>query len=174
MRVIPAADTQTSRSSAITFIRSPRLDPRYEGVKMEAPEPPQRPQTQRFPIAPLLAPVLMGAILYLITRSLTSLAFIALSPLMLIGNAVESRIAGRAAFKKAVEFFRQDIASLVEEAHDAGATEIAARLREHPSTAECVVAAQATTSLLWARRPGEPGFAGDSTWSRPPAVKEHD
>ena len=144
---------------SVAFVRSPRLDPRFTGVGMQAPEPPERPTMQRFPLIPLLAPLAMGAVLYLVTRSTTSLIFIGLSPVLMLGNAIESRLVGRAAFAKAVEQWRADVADLIEEATAAAAAEVAARMAEHPSTAECIQAVERSTPLLWARRPGEHGFA---------------
>jgi S-DNA-T family DNA segregation ATPase FtsK/SpoIIIE len=154
----PAA-AKAPDGATVAFVRSPRLDPRYDGRAYETPEPPERPATQRFPLIPLLAPVLMGGILYLATRSPTSLIFVALSPIMLVGNAVESRLAGRSAFRKASAQWRADVADLVTEVTEAAGTEVVARTREHPSTAECVEAVRQRSPLLWTRRPGEHGFA---------------
>ncbi len=141
------------------FVRSPRLDPRYEGVELTAPEPPQRGQHTRFPVISLLAPLLMGGVLYLMTRSLVSLVFVGLTPLMLIGNTMEAKLAGRSSFRKAVRQFRADLTDLAEQARAAAGEEAAAREREHPSLAECADAVRGCGSLLWTRRPGEHGFA---------------
>jgi S-DNA-T family DNA segregation ATPase FtsK/SpoIIIE len=143
---------------AIAFVRSPRLDPVYEGLAFEAPEPPERPGGHRFPVIPMLAPLLMGALLYFITKSVTSIVFVALSPMMMIGNLLESRFAGKAAYKRAVADFREDTDALVEEVTEANRIEVAGRLAEHPSSDECLDAVRAGSPLLWTRRPGERGF----------------
>lgn len=144
--------------SSSGFVRSPRLEKPYEGREFTPPDPPQRPTAQRFPIIPLLAPLVMGALLYLITHSLTSLAFVALSPLLMVGNAAESRISGRKAHQQAVSAFRGDLAALVQEAATAAETEVQTRKSELPSTPQCVSAAREASPLLWTRRPGEPGY----------------
>ncbi|MGN6609251.1 MAG: FtsK/SpoIIIE domain-containing protein [Jatrophihabitans sp.] len=141
------------------FVRSPRLDPVYEGQRFEAPELPERGRNQRFPLIPMLAPLLMGGLLYLITKSLTSIVFVALSPIMLIGNVVESRVGGRSDYKKAVKAFWEDVDALVEELQSATTAEVTSRRGEHPDTAAAVAAAQARSPLLWTRRPGARGFA---------------
>jgi DNA segregation ATPase FtsK/SpoIIIE, S-DNA-T family len=156
VRVLHA--TPEAGDAAVAFVRSPRLDRRYEGVEQLAPEPPRRPQRERFPVVPLIAPVLMGAALYLITKSLTSLAFVALSPLMMIGYAVESVLAGRSAFKKATAAFREELTALAEVAEEANRAEVAARCREHPSLADCTAAAREGGQLLWTRRPDGESF----------------
>lgn len=145
--------------ATVGVVRSPRLDPRYAGVQFEAPEPPQRTQTSRFPYIAMVAPLLMGAVLYLITRSVTALAFIALSPLMIVGQAVESILAGRAAYRQALKEFRADVELLIGEAHAAAEQEVQARNREHSSVTECVDAVRRGAPLLWTRRPADPGFA---------------
>jgi S-DNA-T family DNA segregation ATPase FtsK/SpoIIIE len=146
-------------AAAVGFVRPPRLDPKYVGEIMSAPEPPSRQNRQRIPIIPLIAPILMGGILFLITQNTTSIAFVALSPVMMLGNVVESRIAGKRAFEKAVEVFRADINDLRAEASANAAAEVAVRRRENPSVAECIDAAHSGSSLMWARRPGDASFA---------------
>jgi len=144
--------------ASVGVVRSPRLDPRYEGVELQAPEPPQRPPTPRFPWIALAAPLLLGVMLYLVTRSTTALLFVALGPVMIVGYAVESMIANRSTFRKAVEEFRADTASLVEDATAAAAAEVEHRNREHPAVADCVDGVRRATPLLWTRRPADPGF----------------
>jgi len=156
--VQPAGGEASANGPAVAFIRSPRLDPVYEGRELEAPEPPERPSRQRFPLIPMLAPLLMGGILYLATKSLTSIVFVALTPVMMIGNVVESRLSGGRAFKRAVADFRSELADLENELADAGRAEVVARCAEHPSTTEAIQAAHSGSALLWARRPGERGF----------------
>lgn len=146
-------------AAAVGFVRPPRLDPKYVGQTLEAPELPSRQNRQRIPIIPLIAPLVMGGVLYAVTRNPTSLLFVALSPLMMIGNVVEARMAGKRAFEKSVELFRADVADLVEEATANASIEIGTRRREHPSVAECLDAAHTRAPLMWARRPGDESFA---------------
>lgn len=159
IRALPGSVPETSRDSAsIPFNRSPRLDPFYEGEEFVAPEPPERQRSARFPLIPLLAPVFMGAILYLVTHSLTSIIFVALSPILMAGNAVESRVAGRRAFKASLAEFRHDLAGLVGDVRTALATEATRRDSEHPSTQACVDAVRQLSDLVWTRRPRHRSF----------------
>jgi S-DNA-T family DNA segregation ATPase FtsK/SpoIIIE len=158
VRVAPALGPGVE-AVAEGFIRSPRLDRYYPGEEFTAPEPPKQPSKTRMPVIPLVTPVVLGAVIYLMTRSATSLIFVALSPLMTVGYAVESRLAGRSAYRGAVEQFRAGLAELTAQCRQAAAREITARGREHPSLAECVDAVWHGSPLLWSRRPGERGFA---------------
>jgi len=159
VHVVTSETTVGVESTSVSFIRSPRLDPRYEGEELEAPEPPEPAQPARFPVIALIAPVIVGAVLFAITKSAASLAFVALSPLMLIGNAVESRLSRRSGFKKALASWRASVAELVATVKEASKIEVHARNAEHPSVADCLDAARSLSPLLWTRRPGERGFA---------------
>lgn len=140
------------------FNRPPRLDPRYDGTELAAPVPPKPAPTTRLPIIPMLMPLLIGALLYLTTRQLSSLMFVLLSPLMAGGYAVEGQVAARKELRLATADFRTSLAELVEKARAAGAQEAAARRHEHPALDDCVDAMRHGGALLWTRRPGEPGF----------------
>lgn len=140
------------------FNRSPRLDPPYPGQAFESPEPPKRPTAQRFPLIALFAPLIVGALLFLFTRSVLSLMFMALSPLMLVGNFAEQAIAGKRALRRSTVEFRAALATLNVSLHQAGDVERAHRRREHPSTIELVDAGNTRTPLLWTRRPEHDSF----------------
>jgi len=150
--------TARADGASVAVVRSPRLDPRYRGVELQAPEPPQRQPSPRLPWIALAAPLLLGAMLYLVTRSATALLFVALGPVMIIGYAAETKIANRATFRKAVEEFRADLAALVGDAATAARAEVEHRNREYPAVAECIDAIRRATPLLWTRRPADPGF----------------
>ncbi|MBX6751013.1 MAG: FHA domain-containing protein, partial [Micromonosporaceae bacterium] len=159
VRMLSSAAASLSADGAVDgHIRSPRLDPRYPGETFEAPEPPKPTDPPRFPVIAAITPLIMGGVLYLVTRSLYSLLFVLFSPLMVVGYAVEGRLAGKAAFKKAVKRFEQDLDELSALAERAAAEEVAARGREYPSLSECIDAVRRRTPLLWTRRPDDPGF----------------
>ncbi|HRE03792.1 MAG TPA: hypothetical protein PLV68_21025, partial [Ilumatobacteraceae bacterium] len=71
--------TRVAGGHSIAFNRSPRLDPRYAGAELIAPDPPQRPGHQRFPLMTVIAPILMGAIMYSVTKNVLSILFVGLS-----------------------------------------------------------------------------------------------
>ncbi len=145
-------------AGGVAFNRSPWLDPVYPGVKLKAPEPPQPPQPQRFPVAMMIMPVLMGGVLFLVTGSVASIAFVAMSPLMMIASWFENRHAGAKQFEEASRMFRASLADLVVQMQRAFEAERVARAHEHPSTSETVAAAWYRSGLLWARRPDRPSF----------------
>ncbi|MEZ0112317.1 S-DNA-T family DNA segregation ATPase FtsK/SpoIIIE [Catenulispora sp. EB89] len=142
----------------VGFIRSPQLSPHFDGEEFAAPEPPQRPARARFPILPLVTPPVVGGMMYLVTGSVASVAFVALSPLMAIGQAVESIRSGRSEYKRGLRAFRAETADLVARMAAAVKTETVVRGREHPPLEDCLTAAERRSTLLWSRHPGRPGF----------------
>jgi len=155
---VSAGARQTPIGHAIDFNRSPRLDPKYPGVELVAPEPPQRPQAGRFPIVPFVAPILMAGLMYLITKSATAILFVALSPLMLMGNYFENRTAGKRGYAHGAAAFRGSLTDLSVQLQYASEREQLHRRREHPSVAEVVESALRLGPLTWTRRPEHESF----------------
>jgi S-DNA-T family DNA segregation ATPase FtsK/SpoIIIE len=147
-----------SGAPVVEFNRPPRLDPRYRGVELVAPEPPQPPALNRFPLVPLLAPLVMGGVMFAVTGNAASVLFVALSPLMLIGSYLENRSTGSRAMKDATKQFRAALTDLAVQLQYAAEAERAGRRREHPAVAEVTEAVLRRDDLLWTRRPGHDSF----------------
>lgn len=156
---VASAEGRTD-SASVGFIRSPRLAPVYPGREFEAPEAPQRSPKQPFPVMMLLLPILMAGVLYLVTKQATTLLFAGLSPLMMLASWWENRRHTRHVDAAALAGFRADLESLTAEIQQEQALEIAGRLHEHPSAAQCAVAVHDRRPLMWTRRPDDWGFLG--------------
>ncbi|MEI2818554.1 MAG: FtsK/SpoIIIE domain-containing protein [Microthrixaceae bacterium] len=143
---------------SIPFVRSPWLDPRYEGVDLVAPEPPVPPRPAPFPKAMLLMPIVMAGVLYAATRNVASLAFVAMTPLMMIAAWFENRGTARRAYEDELGIFRSSLADLVVQMQRAFEDERSVRAHEHPASSEAVEAAGGRAPLLWSRRADRPGF----------------
>jgi S-DNA-T family DNA segregation ATPase FtsK/SpoIIIE len=150
---------QTPSGHTIDFNRSPRLDPKYHGIELVAPEPPQRPQPQRFPIITLIAPLLMGAVMWAITHSALSIMFMALSPVMMVGSYFENKHAMKKAMVQATADFRSALRDLAVQLQYAGELERAGRRHENPSIDEVRDGVMRLSPLTWTRRPEHDSFA---------------
>lgn len=64
----------------VEFNRSPRVVPRWAGKRFILPDGPERPRPQRFPFIVLIAPLLMGAVMYGVTQNALSGIFILMHP----------------------------------------------------------------------------------------------
>ncbi len=143
---------------AIEFNRSPRLDPKYEGIELVAPEPPTRPNPQRFPIITIIAPLFMGAIMYSVTKNALSILFVGLSPIMAIGSFYENRWATKKALQLGAANFRASLRDLAVQLQYAAELERNQRRREHPSVDEIAAGVHELSSLVWTRRPEHESF----------------
>ncbi len=151
----PSAAAQAATSA---FNRSPVITASYAGQALDCPELPEAEHRQRFPVLPMLAPFLLGGILYAVTRSVASLIFVALSPMMMLANLFEGRWAAARGSRGSLADLRRELAALDEAAGAAHAAEWRARNAEHPPTRACLAAAAQRSPLLWSRRPAAPRF----------------
>ncbi len=147
-----------AHANDVPFNRSPRLDPRYEGIVLVAPEPPQPPQPQRFPIAMVIAPVALAAVLYLFTQNILSILFFALSPVLIVGSWFENRSANRKQIAAETARFRSALTDLANQLEYAQHLERIGRRSEHPSVVELIEAVEARAPLVWTRRPEQDSF----------------
>lgn len=69
---------------------------------VEVPAPPRRPERRRVGVAAVVAPVVLGAVLFAITRSVVMLAFVALAPLVALGSMLEDVVRIRREHRRAL------------------------------------------------------------------------
>jgi len=134
------------------FIRSPRVVARFPERKVPPPRPPQLRPPNRFPWLATLAPLIMGAVMYAFTRSVLSIVFIGLSPILMIGAFVDQLITSKREFKDQVKQFGEAAAATevaIDRDHN---EERLVRQSYSPSVAECAKAVSMLDPLVWTRR----------------------
>ena len=154
--VLPDAESVVS---SVKLNRSPRVDPVYVGIELAAPEPPQPPTRNRFPVISLIAPIMMAGVIYAVTKSTLSILFVALSPLMMIGGWLEHRSSNRRQYEQALAHFRSGLDDLAVQLEYARQLEQTGRRQEHPSVVDCLESAHSRSQLLWTRRPEHRSFS---------------
>jgi S-DNA-T family DNA segregation ATPase FtsK/SpoIIIE len=147
-----------ARGTSLPFSRSPRIAPLYVGREFPLPALPERPKPERPPWIAAAVPMLMGVALAVALNNPMFLLFILLTPAMLFGHFLESRRNARKDYEQALLEFREDLGIMVEQLEEEQGREVAGRQAEHPASSEAVAAAGSASSLLWTRRPGDPGF----------------
>lgn len=147
-------------STDIPFTRSPNVVPRLRERTVELPQAPKPPEKQRFPLLALVAPLLMGATLFLMMPQSAgvSLVFVALSPIIMLGTYVDQRVRARQKFRTDVANFDANLARARTELADAHEADRAALLRTYPSVADSWEVAARLGPVLWWRRPEHPEF----------------
>ena len=158
VRLDAAADLIALDRAAIDFPRGPRLDPVYEGVEESSPAIPETFVLPRPPIVPMIVPLLMGGVLFAVTRSALSVIFVAMMPILMLGTFIESSLAGKKAYRRRVATYHGDLALLEQRLLNGLAVEQRMRLAEQPSTDACVAAVDTLGSLMWSRRAEHASF----------------
>lgn len=160
LRVVPQRNLERSAETASVeaFVRSPRLEPHWVGPVLAAPQPPERPPAGRLSFVPIAMPVVFGGVMFAVTQQLVTVLFVALSPLMMVGNLLESRIGGRRAFREAEARFREQCDELRATIAEVAGAERVGRIAEHPGSSELLAAAGRRDGALWSRRPDRPGW----------------
>ena len=145
-------------AATAAFNRSPVITGSYAGQELETPELPEAERPPRFPLLPMLAPLVIGGVLFAVTKTPEMLLFVGLSPLMMVANVVEGRMNASRGTKGSMVALRRELGELGQAADGAHAAEWRARNVEHPPTVQCLDAAARRSTLLWSRRPGAPRF----------------
>ncbi|MCG7592735.1 FtsK/SpoIIIE domain-containing protein [Mycobacterium sp. PSTR-4-N] len=145
-------------SVAIEFNRSPRVVARFGERVYPAPKPPALPEPAHFPIVSMVLPLVMGLVLFAITRSLLAVAFIALSPLLMIGMYIDARYQSKKKHAADVERFADAQRALAAELTSSQQVERAVRIGETPALEEVVDSIHRLGPLLWTHRPDSPEF----------------
>jgi len=153
-----SSDHNHIHGTAIPFIRSPRVSPRFDADEIESPDLPEPLDPPRVSIAALVIPIVLGAVLYLITRQVVTIAFVALSPLMMLGTYVEGSTTRRRSHEKNLTEFRSQLAAMDQELERRLADERRIRLSENPSSADVAAAIDGLQPLTWTRRPDQVEF----------------
>ena len=140
------------------YSRSPRLLERPRAPRVVLPEPPPEPQKASFPVLALVLPVLVGVLMAVLTRQLDYLAFVALSPVMMVGNALTERRRGKHGYRQRVADFKQRHEQARADLETARRAELGYRRHVHPDPASLLLIATAPSRRLWERQPGDDDF----------------
>lgn len=147
------AAPSSDMGAPFSFVRRPRVEARFLGEELEAPELPSRPRPQPFPWLVMIAPLLLGAVLYAVTQSILSIVFVALSPILMAASWTTQYMERRRVLKEQIADFRAEMAALRERVGELVVEERRVRLNESPSVAALLEHATARDELLWTRRP---------------------
>ncbi|WP_207344450.1 FtsK/SpoIIIE domain-containing protein [Arthrobacter sp. E3] len=145
-------------SPLVEFNRSPRVVPHFKVEEQTLPSGPQRPRRERFPLVMMIAPILMGAVMFAVTKSVFSIVFIAMMPMMMIGSWMDQKANIKRETKDAVIQFRGAVTEFRRQMTARQQVERAVRLAESPSTAETVDAIYKLGPMMWTHRPEHKSF----------------
>ncbi|MDI9914251.1 FtsK/SpoIIIE domain-containing protein [Rhodococcus sp. IEGM 1379] len=152
------AGTVEPTSSAVEFNRSPRVVARFDEQSFDPPALPKVMEPQRFPIVSMVAPLVMGMVLFAVTRSLLSIVFIGLSPMMMLGVWLDGRYQSKKRLEREIANFEAELVALQQEIVVEKQLERAVRLSRTPSVAEVLTSVHRLASPMWSYRPEHDAF----------------
>lgn len=161
----------TTATGVINLNRPPRYAPPGEPEQIVAPKAPEKAGSAPFSLISILAPIVMGAVLYLITKTVYVLSFCLLSPVMALGNWWESKHRSTKALRGDTRRYAAELADFEQQLAVTQATEQHRRRQRAPDVAEVVRRIDAPSVHLWERRLGHDDFGvlaagiGDVEWA---------
>lgn len=147
-----ASVTLSPDGATVDFNRPPRLRGPDHQTEFTLPKEPQRPDRMPMPFLMIIAPIIMGATLFIITQRLYTLVFIALSPMMMIANFSQGRTTQKRRYERAMQEFEDKTQRIEHDALTAIVTERAARRYDLPDPGQVLLFATGPRARLWERR----------------------
>lgn len=155
---VPAVSPPEPLTSTHPHTRAPLVAHWFPATERELPTPPAPSPRGKLPMLALLAPAMLGLVMFSVTGSAISLVMMAFSPLMMVGSWLDSRVTGRRTFRRDSVVFDAAVRSERVALTELSEREVAARASEAPNIAEIATAIESRGPLLWARRPEHRGF----------------
>jgi len=132
--------------------RPPRLPPPDVSPTVTLPTEPTRRDKARLPVIALVVPLVAGVALVAVTGNPSYLAFVLLSPLMVLGTFLSDRFGGRRSARAEQAAYDEALADAHEAIAAALTVEEKARHLAHPGASTLLQAATRPTPRLWERR----------------------
>lgn len=158
LRIDALGGVRGGASVEVAYMRPPRVLTRPAAAELDLPDVPEPPARPRFPWLALVAPLVMGVSMYFFTQSPMTLLFVALSPILMLGTYIATRVENKRKQKADLVNFREGMKLAEHDMAEAQELELRQLHRLYPSTAECVDAAMNRNGALWCRQPEHPEF----------------
>jgi S-DNA-T family DNA segregation ATPase FtsK/SpoIIIE len=142
----------------LRYSRSPRLANPPQSHPIRFPEPPPPPAKTSFPLLAVIAPVVIGLLMAVVLKQWQYLAFIALSPVMLIGNTISGRRSGKRGHRQQLAEFERAQDRARDRVTAAQQAELAYLRQVHPDPATLLLIVSAPSARIWERQPADPDF----------------
>lgn len=160
IHVVPhgTPDQIAARQVEVRYLRPPIVQSRPQADEIALPDVPQPQRKVGFPWLAMIAPVLMGGVMFAFTRSPLTLLFVAMSPLLMMGSWIGNTVDAKRKHKADRANFDEAMTGVEEEIVEARELE-AKQLRQlFPSVSTLVSSALNREGHLWSRRPEHPEF----------------
>jgi S-DNA-T family DNA segregation ATPase FtsK/SpoIIIE len=144
--------------ATLDYNRPPRLLPPVRRTQFSLPQEPRRPEKTPIPLLMMLVPLVMGGVMWVFTHNPMSLIFMAMTPVMALGNFTTGRRQGKQRYAREFAEFAERTSRIQQEALDGLAEERTFRRRDFADPAEVLMTAVGPRARLWERRQTDPDF----------------
>ena len=148
----PSAPVSPSGDGRLAFNRQPRLRPPHDVVQVVVPAPPAERERSPLPVLAVIAPVVLGVVMWQVTGSTTFLLFTLLTPLLVLGNVVSERRSGRRRGRRETALWTAQREVAEKTLAAAVRTDEQERRAAAPDPAEVLLSALGPRPRLWERR----------------------
>jgi len=153
MGAVPASST-LELNGPVAFNRSPRVEARYPGEERPGPDVPREVEPTPFPWIAFIAPLVLGVVMFFVmNRNPASIAFIALSPILMAGTYITQKLKNKKQLTDQIAQFSSRLDRLAETMDREVFTERHVRLEEAASTEQMLSQGYHLGPMLWTRRP---------------------
>ena len=163
-------------AGTIPFNRPPRPAAPPPPAEVRPPAPPRTGQGKvPLSLIGILTPLVFAGVMFALLKQPQFLLFSLLTPVMGIGNAIDTKRRGRRSERGERERFGRELADLRRRLASLADDERRRRHGAYPDPAEILRRAHLPSTTLWERRPAHPDFlrlragVGDVPWSPPVA-----
>lgn len=151
-RTAPVIHGGRDKAGQILFNRTPYFPTAPAKLEVgKIPPPPTPPEPQPVNWLYMVLPVVIGGVLYAVTRNVLTLAFVALSPLMLLANSFYSKKSNTKRYSRQKERWLAQAVKVSEDLAHALAEEKKLLLEAYPSTQQLLQWVTSRSTSLWCR-----------------------
>jgi DNA segregation ATPase FtsK/SpoIIIE, S-DNA-T family len=156
----PAADAALvpAGDGSLRYSRSPRMIGAPRHTRRAIPDPPPEPERAALPMLAIIAPTVVGVLMAVLLKQLEYLAFIALSPIMVLGNTLSDRRRSKRGYRQRLAEYERQRAAVLSEAEASRRAELDYRRHVHPDPASLLLIASAPSRRLWERTRSDDDF----------------
>lgn len=148
----PPAPVTAAGDGRLAFNRPPRLRPPRPLVQVVVPAPPAERERNPLPLLAIVAPLVLGVVMWRVLGNATFLLFTLLTPIMVIGSVITERRTGRRQTKRQRALWQAQREVAERTLSDAVRADEQQRRIEAPDPAVVLLTALGPRPRLWERR----------------------
>jgi len=148
----PAAPVGAAGDGRLAWNRPPRMRPPRQVVRVLLPAPPSQRERSPFPLLAVVAPLVLGVVMWRVLGNATFLLFTLLSPVLVVGGVLSERRAGRRRTRRQRRRWLAQREVTERTLREAVAADEQRRRQANPDPAVTALTALGPLPRLWERR----------------------